>query len=286
MQNLTALAAALLLFSSGAIAETLHVPAENSGDREKRTERLTQLRRLPATCPHDLTIFKLPDEHPLALSYYLYQPEPAALLKGVRLPLVVVLHHAGAEQRLADVLICNPESIGRWLEPEVRRAHPCYVVAPWSGGRHWEEGKWNTITPAAGTPGENARLVLALVEQMVRDLPIDAGRIYLVGQSMGAFGVWDLLERRPDLFAAAIPVCGGGDPAQVGRIKDMPIWAFHGDVDTVIPVERTRAMAAALEATGSRVFRYWEYPGADHDPCSERAWTEPRLADWLFSQKR
>ncbi len=255
-------------------------------DRISGAFQLTDLRRWPATSPHELAISKLPEEPALALSYYLYRPAAAALPPAGRLPLVVVLHHAGAQQRMEDILTSNPESIGRWLEPEARRAHPCYVVAPWSGGRHWEEGDWNTITPLAEKPGDNARLVLALVERLVRDLPIDSGRIYLVGQSMGAFGVWDLLARRPDLFAAAIPVCGGGDPAQAGRMKKLPIWAFHGDADTVIRVERTRAMATALEAAGSRDFRYWEYPGADHDPCSERAWTEPALADWLFSQKR
>lgn len=128
--------------------------------------------------------------------------------------------------------------------------------------------------------------MLGLIGKLTRELSLDPNRIYLVGQSMGGFGTWDLLARRPDLFAAAIPVCGGGDPAQGPRLKDVPIWTFHGDADTVIPLERTRTMATAIEAAGSCTFRYWEYLGAGHDQCSERAFTEPALVDWLFAQTR
>lgn len=289
LASLTAAAWPLLLFlgaSPGlARAETERV-TEAAAEKEARPTRLEVLRGLPATTDHELATFVPADEPAQALRYFLYRPPGPAPQAGGRLPLVVVLHHAGAERRLTDMLASNPESIGRWLEPETQRAHPCFVVAPWSGGRHWENGDWKTVTPLTEKPSDNARLVLALIDKLTLELPLDPARIYLAGQSMGGFGVWDLLSRRPGFFAAAIPVCGGGDPAQAGRLKGTPIWAFHGDADRTIPVERTRAMATALEAAGHRAFHYREYTGAGHDECSERAFTEPGLVDWLFAQKR
>jgi predicted peptidase len=101
---------------------------------------------------------------------------------------------------------------------------------------------------------------------------------------MGGYGTWDLLARRPDLIAAAVPICGGGDEQEVGRFAHIPIWAFHGADDTTVPVARSRNMVAALRAAGANV-RYTEYAGTGHDswtPASQ----EPELLPWLFSQRR
>ncbi len=277
----------LVLLAAVSRAEIVHLPPLTLEETAARADRRATLRKRPATTDHELATFAPADGPTPALRYYLYRPPGLAQQPaGKRLPLVVVLHHAGAEQRLTDMHVSNPESIGRWLDPETQRVHPCFVVAPWSGGRHWENGDWKTITPLTEKPSDNARLVFALIDKLARELPLDLDRIYLVWQSMGGFGTWDLISRRPELFAAAIPVCGGGDPAQAPRLAGLPIWTFHGDADGVIPVARTRAMSTALEAAGSRVFRYWEFPGASHDECSERAFTEPALSDWLFSQTR
>jgi len=123
-----------------------------------------------------------------------------------------------------------------------------------------------------------------LIEALCKEYPIDKGRIYLTGLSMGGYGTWDLISRRPELFAAAIPVCGGGDPAQAEKLAKLPIWAFHGDADPLVPVERPRDMIAAIKKAGGEP-KYTEYKGVGHD-----AWTptyrDSKVLDWLFEQKK
>jgi dienelactone hydrolase len=86
---------------------------------------------------------------------------------------------------------------------------------------------------------------------------------------VGGYGTWDLVSRRPELFAAAIPVSGGGDPAQAAKLAKLPIWAFHGDADPLVPVERARDMIAAIKKAGGEP-KYTEYKGVGHD-----SWTRP-----------
>lgn len=247
---------------------------------------LTELRELPQKTQHVLAEFPAGKQGEEALKYFLFPPDPAKKAPGEKFPLVVVLHHAGAERDLGAVLTMNPESIGLWLKPAFRKSHPSYVLVPWSGGHHWESGDWHKASPLSASPTGNSAAVLRLIGDMRDRLPIDPSRIYLVGQSMGAFGVWDLVSRRPQLFAAAIPVCGGGDPVQAPHLKNLPIWTFHGEADEIIPVERTRKMAEAITALGASHFTYTEYKEASHDRCSEQAFTEPDLAAWLFRQKK
>lgn len=109
-------------------------------------------------------------------------------------------------------------------------------------------------------------------------------RVYVIGQSMGGYGAWDIIQRRPELFAAAIPTCGAGDPSRAAVLKDLPVWIFHGSNDRSVPVSGSRQMETALKKVGGNV-RYTEYAGLGH--CSwPRAYAEPGLVEWLFSQKR
>jgi predicted peptidase len=100
---------------------------------------------------------------------------------------------------------------------------------------------------------------------------------------MGGFGTWDLLSRHGDMFAAGVPICGGGDPAMAEMLVDVPIYTFLGSVDSIVPVAGTRGMAEALEAAGSSVFTYEELEGMDHgiwETVADRA----DVVKWLFSQ--
>src|SRR5262249_61259223 len=101
-------------------------------------------------------------------------------------------------------------------------------------------------------PGEPGRLTLELIDKLLKGLPIDRDRIYLTGLSMGGYGTWDLLARRPELFAAAAPVCGGADESTADKIKHIPVWAFHGAQDTAVKPARSRNMVAAPEKAGSK----------------------------------
>src|SRR4029079_335153 len=91
-----------------------------------------------------------------------------------------------------------------------------------------------------------------LIHQPTASQPVDQSRIYLSGLSMGGYGAWKLLKENPDFFAAAIPICGGGDPASVSLFKDVPIWIFHGRKDEAVPVQKSIDMDEALKKAGGK----------------------------------
>jgi predicted peptidase len=199
-------------------------------------------------------------------------------------PLVLFLHGAG--ERGDDNEIQLVHGGRNFAHEALRRRHPAYVVFPQCPAeKKWVEVPWNAAAhKAPEDPGPTMHAVLALIEALRKEYAIDDSRIYCVGLSMGGYGTWDLLYRKPELLAAAVPICGGGDPATVEKIKGVPVWAFHGDLDPTVPVGRSREMIQALKTAGARPV-YTEYEGVAHD-----SWTQTfdnRLVwDWLFSQRK
>lgn len=128
-------------------------------------------------------------------------------------------------------------------------------------------------------------MVLELVEKMLRDHPdIDPKRVYITGLSMGGFGTFDLLMRRPDLFAAGLPVCGGGDPRFAKKIKDIPLWIFHGGLDDVVMPRCSRQIVNALKKINGNV-KYTEYSTMYHDIWNV-TYYNPAVLEWLFAQHK
>ena len=129
--------------------------------------------------------------------------------------------------------------------------------------------------------------VIALIKAAVEQLPVDGDRVYITGLSMGGFGTWAAISKAPDLFAAAVPVCGGGNPRMAKTIKDIPIWTHHGAADPVVSVEFTRKMVEALKKVRGNI-KYTEYDeasGIKHDawrPC----YGNPEVFEWLFAQRK
>jgi predicted peptidase len=193
-------------------------------------------------------------------------------------PLVVWLHGAGGAGRDNLRQISGDQIPGTrtWTRPENQAKYPAFVLAPQSPGRWAELGDDTLSAPLL--------LVVEIVDLLKSQLSIDPQRIYVAGQSDGGFGVWDVIIKRSELFAAAIPVCGGGDPTRAARVARMPIWAFHGDADETIPVTASRQMVQAVTKAGGSP-RYTEYKGMGHDVWT-RAFAEPGLVDWLFAQHR
>ncbi len=105
------------------------------------------------------------------------------------------------------------------------------------------------------------------------------------GLSLGGFGAWSIGAAHPGRFAALVPVCGGGTATTAGKLKDIPIWAFHGEADTVVPAERSRQMVEAVRAAGNRNVKYTEYPAVGHNSW-DKAFGDPEFATWLLAQKR
>jgi len=204
---------------------------------------------------------------------------------GQRYPLVLFLHGAGER---GNDNVKQLKYLPTWLaDPALRQRHPCFVLAPQCRmDERWVDVSWAdaTSTPQPTTPTiDLAAATKALEETLVREA-IDPARIYLTGLSMGGYGTWDLAARMPDRFAAILPVCGGGDERVADRIAALPIWCFHGDADTAVPVDRSRTMIAAVKAADGRPI-YSELPGVGHDSWTP-AYRDRFVLDWLFSQRR
>ena len=220
-----------------------------------------------------------------AYRYQVYVP--AAYTASEAWPVILFLHGAG--ERGSDGLLQTSVGLG----PAIRRdraRYPAIVVFPQAPA----DSQW------VGVPAQTA---LAALRQTLAEYRTDPDRIYVTGLSMGGHGVWYVAYRNPDLFAAAVPVCGwvsgaldrGFDavvaadsgaalPALARRLRRLPIWIFHGEVDAVVPVAASREPAAALRAVGSEV-RYTELLGLNHNSW-DAAYASPEFVGWLFAQRR
>jgi len=179
-------------------------------------------------------------ESPVKMPWRLFVPKEAS--KEKLLPLVVFLHGAG--MRGTDNV--GPMSLAwKFIMPEAQAKNPCFVFAPQVAVAHrWVDQNFNLGPYDSDKAKITAEMTaaLAMVDKLIKERPIDPKRVYVVGQSMGGYGTWDAMIRRPDLWAAGVPICGGGDPAKAASIKSIPIWAWHGEKDTNVPVSGTRSM--------------------------------------------
>lgn len=203
------------------------------------------------------------------LSYWLMSP--AKVEPGQKYPLVLALHGRGGNTEGATVL----------GSAALRSKYPCFVLAPAVS----RNGVWAVPGDFRGLRGKHVLpLVLAALEQVKQDHPIDADRVYVTGQSMGGFGSFGAIATSPSTFAAAIPICGGWDPQDAEKMKAVPLWVFHGDADTTVPVQRSRSMVEAITAAGGTP-KFTEYPGVGHNSWS-KTYASPETWEWLFAQQR
>jgi predicted peptidase len=264
----------LLLLTGAALLLATGASADDAKQEEQKPRVIPFLERWEA-CVHT-------NESGETLPYRLLKPK--AYDPGQTYPLVVVLHGMGergsdnASQLVNGVseLFASDAAMDRF---------PAVVIAPQCpDGEDMNEASWSNWrdeTPAITGP---TRLVLEIVKAVRKQFTIDSDRMYIGGLSMGGFGTWDVIQEYPDLFAAAFPICGGGDPHRAERIAQLPLWVFHGATDETVPPQLSRDMVRAIQEAGGHP-GYTEYPDVGHDSWTS-AFEEPRLLAWLFSQKR
>ena len=200
-------------------------------------------------------------------------------------PLVIFLHgSSGSGDDNRKQLAASGTAINLFTRPESQAEFPSFVLIPQANPRNggWVR-QWDAVPLQKGQQKEPLAVVMEIIDHLRWEFAIDPSRLYLAGQSMGGFGAWIALTRYSDTFAAAIPVAGGGNPAGVGGNKT-PVWAFHGSADRVVPARRSRAMFEAFRRAGANP-RYTEYKGVRHESW-KRAFEEPDLLRWMFSQQR
>lgn len=203
---------------------------------------------------------------------------------NVAYPLVLSLHGGGGR---GDDNMSRGNAVFPVLSTsEMRAKYPCFLVTPQSP----KDDKWADEEPKhtyslVDTPiTKTMTRVYELLDALQDEFSIDADRLYITGVSMGGAGTWDCIMRRPMLFAAAVPVCANNDPSQARRVAHMPIWAFHGGEDKMVPTKASRDIVANLKTAGSAI-KYTEYEGVGHGAAGP-AYKEEELFPWLFSQRR
>jgi predicted peptidase len=215
--------------------------------------------------------------------YRLLKP-PAATTETLY-PLVLFLHGAGERGKDNEVQL---KYLPTWMTaPENRQRFPCYLIAPQCRpDTYWVE------TPRAfdreaprQPPGPQMQVVLNVLEEVLVNHPIDPQRLYLTGLSMGGYGSWDLGTRWADRWAAVAPICGGGDELYADRLVHVPVWAWHGDRDDVVPVDKSRTMIEAIRSAGGSP-KYTELKGVGHDSWTEAYTAADGLLPWMFAQRK
>lgn len=211
--------------------------------------------------------------------------KPETIEPGKKYPLVLFLHGAG--ERGNDTELLKKHFLPSVTSEEFRKRYPCFVVAPQCrNDRKWADISWGTkVSPQMkDKPTDDLMAAVQAVDEVIREFPVDENRLYLTGISMGGYGSWDLAMRQPDRWAAVAPICGGGDETKGDLLVAVPIWAFHGDADPAVPVERTRNMIEAIRKAGGDP-KYTEYPGVAHDSWTQTYADPDGLFAWIFQQR-
>ncbi len=190
---------------------------------------------------------------------------------GERYPLLIWLHGAGSSGNDNEAQMGGATKPFSNLENQSER--PCFILAPQCPSRD------------IGWRNEVASNLMALIADLTDKLPIDETRLYLTGSSMGGSGSWNLASNHPGVFAAVVPLCGGGDPQKAEALKNTPIWAFHGDQDTEVPLERSKSMVDAIQALGGEKVEFTILKGEGHS-ISGGVYARPELHTWIFAQRR
>ena len=189
--------------------------------------------------------------------------KPKEYDRDERYPLLIFLHGRGEQgDQLDRVKIHGP------FKKVARLNLPLLIVAPQSP----LDEAWDID------------MLEAFAEEVIDDLDVDEDRVYLTGLSMGGTATWQLAARRPEWFAAIVPICGRRSTSKAPLLKDLPTWVFHGAKDRTIPVQETTDMVKALRQAGGNP-RLTIYPKAHHDSWTE-TYNNPDLYEWLLSHRR
>jgi predicted peptidase len=214
--------------------------------------------------------FRLPGApargHRGRFNYLLFLPATYGVDPGQKWPLILFLHGRG--ETGADLNKIKVHGIPKKVEKQPD--FPFIAVSPQCP----YDMCWFTELPTLN----------ALLDEAVASYAVDTQRIYLTGLSMGGYGAWGLAGLYPQRFAAVVPICGGGDPATVCSLKDVPVWAFHGALDDLVKPDESQRMVDALRACGGNV-RFTLYPDLPHDSWT-RTYDDPALYDWLLQQHK
>lgn len=224
-----------------------------------------------------------------SLPYRLLLPENYDASK--KYPLVFFMHGAGERGNDNEKQLVHGSKL--FLNEAVRKNYPAIIVFPqcpqksfWSNVSFEADSNGKRIFnfKSIAAPSLGMKLANALLLQVIKKYPVQKKKIYVGGLSMGGMGTFEIAARNPKLFAAAFPICGGGDPATAKKIRKIKWWVFHGAKDDVVPPSFSQTMVDALRKVHANV-QFSLYPNANHNSW-DAAFAEPGLLKWLFAQHK
>lgn len=214
------------------------------------------------------------------LNYRLLPPLDFDSKKQQKYPIIIFLHGAG--ERGDDNYSQLLHGGQKWLNPVVREKYPAFVLCPqcpkdarWSKVKYHENDK--------GTKKEMLHSLKELIESFIAKDEIDDKKVYITGLSMGGVGTFDMCCNYPELFDAAIPMCGNANIDLLKNAKDVRFRIYHGDKDVVVPFEGSRRAYKELKRVGADV-TYIEYVGVGHN-CWNDAFNDEEYLSWLFGKR-
>lgn len=228
------------------------------------------------------------------MNYRLFEPTKES---NKKYPLVLFLHGSGERGNDNYMHMVGNEGAVVWATPEQQAKNPAYVLAPQAEAAEELSMYWKEEP--------NYTTMLNLLKETIEKYDVDKNRIYVVGMSNGGIGTWNIIEQNPDLFAAAVPICGIGDTRGFNlsgeyvplkdytafeEIKDLPIWVFHAEDDPLVDVRYSRDAVRAIEELGGTSIKYTEYPEGTVKPMGHFSWVpalqNKEMINWLFSQSK
>lgn len=217
------------------------------------------------------------------LNYRIFSPDRDALRKY---PVVIFLHGSG--ERGNDNEAQLRFGVMQLADDKISAMYPSYIIAPQCPqNMRWANVDDNRTTceiHLLPSPSQPMKLLVELIQKIKKELPVDTNSIYITGLSMGGFGTYDAIERYPQLFAAAVPVSGGGDTAKAATIAHMPIWIFHGAEDPTVNPKYSLQMFEALTNAGAHP-GFTQYPEMGHF-ASKSVYIDQHMIAWLFRQHK
>lgn len=225
------------------------------------------------------------------LPYRILFPEGYDTTK--KYPLVLFLHGRGESGADNEKQLIHGSKL--FLIDSIRKKHPAIIVFPqcaatsyWSNVQAVSTGTKNSkrtfYFTAGGEPSTPMKLTMNLLDNLLLRYNIQQRQIYVMGLSMGGMGTFEIVRRKPGFFAAAIPICGGANPATASQLTKTKWWVFHGGKDDVVLPEYSEKMVAALKKQKAAV-KFTLFPNANHNSW-DPAFAEPGLLDWLFAQRK
>lgn len=197
-------------------------------------------------------------------------------------PLVIFLHGSGERGN-------DNESQLKWgvmnfaSDRNMKMYRPIVIAPQCPKNMSWGNFSYENMS-LKPTPSKPMKLLMELIKQVISKLPVDTDRIYITGLSMGGFGTFDAISRYPNLFAAGVPVCGGGDISKAPLISHIPLWIFHGALDSTVSAVLSQNMIQALTKAGAHP-GFTQYPETGHFAWIA-AYSDTMMIDWLFRQHK